>query len=224
MDTLKRLRRHLVALFVTFHIACVVVYALPRPPAVEGAILDDPEVRTELLTTAEAIHSCVPWRDTAEEQLQDLLAFARGYTTATDRARAVITPYLRLADSTQSWHMFGGTPPRFPLVLEVEVRPEKESQYILYQDLRWGTEDSAAMNFRHRKVHENLAFWGSGASKDAYARYWALRWDEEHPGRPAAAVRLSFTRLTTPSPERVRNGDAGRKPDPGTRPHVWVRP
>jgi hypothetical protein len=224
MDTLNRWRRRFVALLVTLHLACVTLYALPRPPTLDPATLEEPEVKTELLTSARAIHSLLPWRDTAEEQLEDLLAVARAYTTATDRARDLVTPYLRFVDSTQSWHMFGGTPPRYPLILAVEVSTTAESEYVLYQDLNWGTGDSSAMNFRHRKVHENLAFWERSASWDAYAAYWARRWDDENPNRQAASVRLSLTRLTTPSPEQVRNGDTDRKPEHGRQPHVWVRP
>jgi hypothetical protein len=224
MDTLKRWRRSLVALFVTFHILCVVVYALPKPPTMDETVLEDPEVKTELLTSIETIHNVFPWRETAEEQLKDMFAFVHGYLEATDRARKLVTPYLRLIDSTQSWHMFGGTPPRFPLVLMVEVRTTKESNYVVYQDLNWGTSESAAMNFRHRKVHEYLA-WSAGSSLfDAYARYWARRWDEEFPDRPAVSVRLSFTRLTTPSPRQVRDGNADRRPEPGRQAHVWVKP
>src|SRR5437773_1840850 len=109
-------RRNAVALFVTFHITCVALYALPRPPAVHDAILEHPEVKAELENSIGKLHDLIPWRDTPEEQLRDLLAIVRTYTAVTDRARRKVEPYLNLVGSTQSWHMFGGTPPRFPLV------------------------------------------------------------------------------------------------------------
>ena len=120
--------------------------------------------------------------------------------------------------------MFGGTPPRFPLVLVVEVRPQGEDDYVLFQDLRWGTADSAALNFRHRKVHEALGARASRREWNAYATYWARRWDETHPERQARKVRLSFTRLTTPPPGQVRAGNPDRRPETGLDRFEWDRP
>ena len=96
--------------------------------------------------------------------------------------------------------------------------------FVLFQDLNRGTADSAAMNFRHRKVQENLAAWGELPAWNEYAQYWARRWNERHPDRPAGAVRQSVTRLTTPPPERVRAGDPDRHPEPGLQPHTWEVP
>jgi hypothetical protein len=213
-----------VAVYATFHIACVTLYALPRAPAVDDAILEHPEVKAELEVSLGKIHDLFPWRDTAEEQLRDLLGVVRTYQTATDHGRRLVTPYLNLIASTQSWHMFGGTPPRYPLVFVVEVKPANEREYVLFQDLNWGTPDSAAMNFRHRKVHENLAAWEPEWSWDQYARYWARRWDELHPENPARGVRLSVRRLTTPTPGQVRAGDNDRQPERGLQVHEWTKP
>lgn len=219
-------RAHAVAVFVTFHLACVIVYALPRPPAMGDDILQHPEVKAELDQGFSALHRVVPWRGTPDEMRDDILRVVRGYTRFLDRIRRTVEPYLELAGSTQSWHMFGGTPPRFPLVFVVEVQPQGEPDFVLFQDLHWGTSDSAAMNFRHRKTHELLSYRGSAGDWSAYAAYWARRWDAKHPDRPARRVRLSFERLTTPSPEQVRRGEGDRRPerliDPG--PFVWERP
>src|SRR5262249_62083901 len=136
------------------------------------------------------------------------LGVVRGSTRFLARIRRTVEPYLELAGSTQSWHMFGGTPPRFPLVFVVEVQPQGEPDFVLFQGLHWGTSDSAAMNFRHRKTHELLSYRGSPEDLSAYAAYWARRWDAAHPGRPAGRARLSYERLHTPSPEQVRRGDA----------------
>lgn len=207
-------RQHLVAVFVTFHIVCVLLYALPRPPAVHDAILEHPEVKAEL--------EALPLTD---PQIRFLIGLARHYTRATDVARRRVTPYLDLIDSTQSWHMFGGTPPRYPLVMMVDVRPRGESAFVPFQDLNWGTPEARALNFRHFKVHENLHAWEPPSSWDAYAAYWARRWDERHPDRRALAVRLWFLRLTTPSAKEVRSlGGADRQPEPDPKDHVWERP
>ncbi len=216
VSVLRILRRQAVALFVTFHIVCVVIIALPAPPSTSDAILEHPEVKAELES----------WRElVGDEVVKQVFQFVRAYARWTDAAKKIVTPYLELAGSApQNWHMFGGTPPRFPLVFVVEVKPIDEAAYVLYQDLNWGTADSAGMNFRHRKVHENLCAWESGVMWDHYARYWADRWDGEHPDRPADVVRLSATQLTTPPPEQVRAGNADRQPKTGLQVHIWRRP
>jgi hypothetical protein len=202
-------RHHAVALFVTLHVVCITLYALPRPPAVDDDILKHPEVKAEM-------EQWPPWL------VQTGLKVVRGYVRLTEDARRRVTPYVDAVGSTQSWHMFGGTPPRYPLVFLIEVRPEGEKDFVLFQDLNWGTAESRAMNFRHRKVHENLAAWEGEPSWSAYSAHWARRWDEEHPGRPAKEVRITVLRLTTPTPEQVRAGDTDRRPRIDDQ-RVWVR-
>ncbi len=217
-------RQHTVALFVTFHLVCVFLYALPSPPVLTKEILDHPEVKAELDHSFGVLHGLVPWRDTPDAMRDDVFRAVLAYERFTGRLRARVAPYLETVGSTQSWFMFGGTPPRFPLVFVVEVQPRGEEDYVLFQDLHWGTPDSRLMNFRHRKTHELLNMQRPG-SPDwvAYAAYWARRWDEAHPDRPARRVRLSYDRLTTPAPERVRAGDADRRAE-RVDPFVWERP
>src|SRR6266542_2101699 len=219
-------RAHAAALFVTFHLACVILYALPRPPVLDPDILEHPEVKAEMAQGFGALHRVIPWRDTPEQMRDDVLRVVLAYTRFLDRLRTLVGPYLETAGSTQSWHMFGGTPPRFPLIFVVEVQPRGEADYLLFQDLHWGTKDSAAMNFRHRKTHELLSYRSSTSDWAAYAAYWARRWEERHPDRPARRVRLSYERLHTPSPEQVRQGKADRRPErvSDPKPFVWVRP
>jgi hypothetical protein len=214
VSVLHILRRQAVALFVTFHIVCVIIIALPSPPATSDDILEHPEVKAEMQAAIDVF---------GKDFVEQVLQFVRAYTRWTNSAKSRVNPYLEIAGSTQSWHMFGGTPPRFPLVFVVEVKPKGEKSYVLYQDLQWGTRDSAAMNFRHRKVHEALCAWEGDFMWDQYARYWADRWDVEHPERPVQSVRLSATQWTTPLPEDVRAGNADRKPKTGLEVHVWSR-
>src|SRR5438045_1198671 len=111
---LLALRQNAVALFATFHIVCVFVYgALPNPPGLDDATLAQPEVRAELDDAMNRVPDWLVWRPTRKQMLEDLLGVARSYERFTGRARRLVTPYLDLIDSTQSWHMFGGTPPRF---------------------------------------------------------------------------------------------------------------
>src|SRR5262245_16249613 len=128
-------RAHAAALFVTFHLVCVFLYALPRPPVLDPNILEHPEVKAELDEGFGALHRVIPWRDRPEQMRDDVFRVVTAYTRFTDRLRGLVSPYLDTAGSTQSWHMFGGTPHRSPLVFVVEVQPQGESSYILLQDL-----------------------------------------------------------------------------------------
>jgi hypothetical protein len=226
-------RAHAAALFVSFHIVCVFICALPSPPvSVDEEILKDPEVKAELDASFGTLHSWVGWRDTPEEIRDDVFAVVRAYTRGLDWARAWTTPYLEATGSLQGWHMFGGTPPRSPLVFVVRVQPEGEKEMVLFQDLRWGTADSAAMNFRHRKAHEILYVYCGPGEWSAYAAFWARLWDRKHPDRPARRVELTYLRMHTPAPEDIRGGDPDRHPEvvPATLggrvqlPFVWERP
>src|SRR5262249_42400393 len=92
-------RQHLVAVFVTFHIVCVTLTALPRPPSVDEAVFQHHEVKAEL--------EALPF---SEKQIRFLIDLTRDYFRFTEAARRLVRPYVRLIDSDQSWHMFGGTP------------------------------------------------------------------------------------------------------------------
>src|SRR5436309_7821379 len=81
-------RAHAAALFVTFHLACVLLYALPRPPVLSPDVLEHPEVKAELDQAFGALHRLVPWRDTPEQMRDDVFRVVVAYTRATDRARA----------------------------------------------------------------------------------------------------------------------------------------
>src|SRR5262249_14439539 len=181
-------RGHAAAAFVTFHLACVILYALPRPPALDDEVLENKEVAAELDHSFSALHRVLPWRATPRQVRDDVLEFVRGHVAGTARIRGVLPPSPDTGGSTQSWHMFGGTPPRFPLVFVVEVWPAGERRFVPFQDLNWGTADSRALNFRHRKVQELLVRDDSGMA--AWGAHWARRRDEAHPGPPARAGRL----------------------------------
>src|SRR5262245_20250220 len=90
-------RAHAVALFVTFHMVCVFLSALPRPPVLSADVLEHPEVKAELDQAFAALHRVVPWRDTPDQMRDDVFRLVAAYTRAPDRVRAVITPYLEAA-------------------------------------------------------------------------------------------------------------------------------
>ena len=73
-------RAHAVALFVTFHMVCVILYALPRPPVLSADVLEHPEVKAELDQAFGALHRVAPWRDTPEQMRDDVFRLVVAYT------------------------------------------------------------------------------------------------------------------------------------------------
>src|SRR5438067_1178384 len=120
---LQTLRRNAVALFVTFHIICVLICALPRPPSTDANKLEDPEVKGEMQRLG-----------FSDEQRRVLLQLVVNYTRSMNKGEHWLKWYLVPTGTQQTWNMFGGTPPRYPLVFVVEVQPEGESGYLLFQD------------------------------------------------------------------------------------------
>ena len=80
-------------------------------------------------------------------QVVGSLAGQSSYARGLDRVQRWVAPYLDATASSQIWQMFGGTPPRAPLVFVVEVRAAGARDFVRFKDLRWGTADTAAMNF-----------------------------------------------------------------------------
>src|SRR5947209_17703612 len=72
-------RAHAAALFVTFHLACVILYALPRPPVLDPDILEHPEVKAEMAQGFGALHRVIPWRDTPEQMRDEVLRVVLAY-------------------------------------------------------------------------------------------------------------------------------------------------
>jgi hypothetical protein len=174
--------------------------------------MKNPEVRNELALLFGTLHKMFP-AEKSPEALQDrVMGYVRIYTNGYFSVRRVFEPYLEATGSTQSWNMFGGTPPRRPMVLMVEIKPRDEKDYVLYRDFNWGTAEAKQLNFRHRKTHEILGFGGWDRQREQYADYWARAWSREQPGRPAEWVRLYYLQLTTPTAERLRAGDRRRNP------------
>src|SRR5439155_10664304 len=73
-------RAHAAALFVTFHVACVLIYTLPRPPVLDQDILQHPEVKAEMDQGFGALHKLIPWRDAPEQMRDDALRVVLAYT------------------------------------------------------------------------------------------------------------------------------------------------
>src|SRR6266568_1124476 len=96
-------RQHLVAVFVTGHILCVLISARPGPPGgtVTNEELNHPEVKAELESSIGWLHRHVPWRDTEEEMMRDLLRVVQRYNRVTGAAMDRVRPYLAIAGGEQ---------------------------------------------------------------------------------------------------------------------------
>ena len=206
-----RARHHSVAVLVAWHMLAVLVFILPYPPYFDDRTLRTKEVQEEMALLFGTVHKVAPiWKDAQETQTR-VLALVRTYMDVYFKARKPFESYLEAVGSTQSWNMFGGTPPRYPKVLMVEIKPRGEAAYAPYKDHRWGTPEHAQANFRDFKVHEVLGIGGWDRQREWYANWWARQWNAEHPDRPAEMVHFYYWQLTTPPAEAVRAGNADRQ-------------
>lgn len=206
-----RLRPQLVALFVTFHFLCIGIYLLPFPPRMDAKTLAMPDVRDEIHRVVQFFQQVGLLSPASGEAHAQLLGWVRRYEAVHQPMRQLARLYLEPIGSVQTWNMFGGTPPRRPRVILVEIQPQNTSGFQLYLDGRWGTSGDETFNFRHRKAQERLSVDGRKRERTEYARYWATRWNQAHPDQPAQAVRISFLELQTPPARAVQ---AGKPPVP----------
>ena len=196
-------RAHLAAAFFTWHLLSVLVYIVPYPPYLDEHTLGLPDVKEELRLFFTAVHRVAPvWKDPQETQ-EEALKLLRVYTDGYFRVRKPFEAYLEAVGSTQTWNMFGGSPPKRPRLLMVEIRPKGADAYVPYKDFHWGTSEHAAADFRDFKVHEILSMGGWERQRAAYAAWFARGWNVEHPEAPASSVHFYYLELTTPPPAEL---------------------
>lgn len=207
-------RAHAWAAWFFFHFLCVFIYILPYPPYFDDRTLRMPEIQEEMGRFFGDVHRTIPVMDSPQELQAFTVKWLKQYMEVYFRVRRWFAePYLELAGATQSWNMFGGTPPRKPKALLVLVRPRGEQDYELYRDFRWGTADHDEADFRHFKTHEILSMGGWDHQRQWYAEYWGQLWNHTHPDRPAEVVRMTYVMFTTPPPDqRLPDGSLDRKP------------
>lgn len=203
-------RAWLAAAFCTFHLFATLLYVLPYPPYFDAASLAHPEARDELTRLFGLLHSIAPVMKDPKELQDRVLGMVRVYTDTYFKVRKVVEPYIDAAGISQSWNMFGGTPPRYPRVFMVDIQPVGQASFENFQDFHWDTPSTLSTHFRHRKAQEILSLSGWDRQRDDYANWWARRWNAQHPDRPAEKVRLYYWQLTTPPPEAVRAGNSDR--------------
>lgn len=212
----KRLgwRAHALAAGFLFHWLCVFIFIVPYPPHLDERTLNMPEVKEELGRFFANAQHYFPLYSSADELRAETMKFLRVYTDGYFAVRRWFAePYLEWVGSTQSWNMFGGSPPRRPKSLMVEVRAAGEAAFIPFKDHRWGTADHDAANFRDFKTHEVLGLAGWDRQREWYADHWGREWNAAHPDRPADEVKMYYIQYTTPpARERLADGTLDRKP------------
>jgi hypothetical protein len=199
-------KQKLLAVFVTLHLGAVLLFILPYPPYYDPSQLNNPYVQREMHLFFGTLKPLAPWWETEQEMQTKVLGYLQSYINGYFKVRKVVEPYIYATGSSQSWNMFAGSPGRNPMVFMVEVRPIGESEWVVFQDLNWGTKDYANTHFRHHKAMANLTFPNTEQDRAAYGRYWARRWNRLHPSRRALWVRTYYLRLTTRAPADVRAG------------------
>lgn len=211
---------HLIALFVTFHLAMVVVHLIPAPPATRDAVFEIPEVAQEVDRVVDGVHGTPLYDGTREELRLDLIEWVRSYATRMNDVAWVTEVYLAPIGSVQDWNMFGGNANQHPRVMRVEVRPQGETAFVAVQDGRW---DGTPVAYRHRKVQRTLSLKGLRAMRALYAAHFAREWNALNPDRPAAEVRLSYAAFHTLPAADVKAG-ATSKPEQTVLAFTWQAP
>ncbi len=194
------MRRSLLALAVSAHLAVIALQAFPSPAGgVNRAAWRDPAVQAELQTWA------------ARMGLSPRALEERLWTLSTGWAQLrydVLRPfwaYYRFAGTAQSWKMFVA-PHTFPTRLQIEVRREGNGWERVYlersPDARW-----LAGTLSNDRLRATIFRMG-------WPQYAELRrdfsaWVAEQAARDlpdARQVRISFLKERTRSPHEVRAG------------------
>lgn len=194
------------AAFVTFHLTMVVLELLPNFPRVDDGALKIPDVAVEVDRITAQVAGWSGRQGDEEAVRDELLAVARSYKGFVDGIDGWTNAYLVPLGSEQTWNMFGGNARRFPRRMVVQVRPNHERELITVAEEGWGVDPSVALVHRHRKVSRHLSTRGFKYVRQAYAKWHARQWNEAHPDRSAAEVRVFFLESHTPTAAEARSG------------------
>jgi hypothetical protein len=189
-----------VAVFVTLHLLAVLISVVPYPTHSLSAMKKVHDAREEVDRVLHAAHDLAGRPGSFRSFKRATLGLVDRYTGGVKRARHVVGPYLSTIGSSQRWNMFGGVPPRHPIIAKLDVAEcgqKKKKRFVVWLDGHAGAPGDAAFDFRQRKAQESL-FLKPKRARRAYARYWMNRWEREHPGRRLRALRFGYLETTTP--------------------------
>lgn len=188
-------RRTLVASFVAFHAASIVLLSLPRPPA--EVLRGEPSEEVDAFVASA--------RDRLGPGVEDPIRAAVGAWAALSRAWSIpFAPYARVAGTQQGWTMFGRVPTRSER-LEIWVRRagDWEPLYVAGSDAatwrRAFFENERLRTFVHASVTGKRARW------DEFADWVAREVRAEAPGVRQVKVQLVGLEIPPPA-ELARTG------------------
>lgn len=202
---------HLRAAFVLFHLAAVILMAVPAPAGgMKKAAWQDPTVQAEFAVWVNRFNALGAELTPAEFE-QRLWDFSVGFMDARNAVLKPFRPYYHWCGTWQTWRMFIA-PHRFPARLEIDLSEERGEYRTLY----------AARSDEHTWLRPQLDHgrmraamfrygWSSyGRSWEQFADWAAVRAAAEFP--EAEHLRLRMWKYKTPTPAQVRAGEepAGR--------------
>lgn len=201
--TLSLVHRHLLALFVLFHAASVVVLSIPVPPPdVRG---ERAGRRNEALDAWAAVGAAVGVPPEAFSS--GLAAVTRAEAALLRVVRAPFVPYADLTGAEQSWLMFGSVKDRVA-VLEIEVRSGEGWRPIFvgrsathaWRRSFWDQERMRTLVFNFGLRRGKTTLW------DPMVEWVAREVADDFPD--ARAVRVQMRRGRVPAPEELRRTGA----------------
>jgi hypothetical protein len=188
-----------IAVFVTVHLLAVLVSVVPYPTHRLSAMKKVRDARDEIDRVLHAAHDVAGRPGSFRDFKRRVFGVVNGYTAAVVHARNFVGLYLVTIGSSQRWNMFGGVPPRHPIIAKLDVAEcgRKKKRFSTWLDGHAGASGDLVFDARERKAQEVL-FLRTKKAKKAYARHWMKRWEIENPGRRLRALRFGYLETTTP--------------------------
>ena len=199
-----RARAHALGAFVLYHLAAVVLGAIPDPGAgMNRSSWKDPTVQEEFKVWAATLSRVGP--EVSAAALEGWLwGFAKGYMEWRTALARPFAAYAEVLGVRQPWRMFVA-PHRFPTSLAVDLEEGGEWRTIYadrsrehtWREAIFANDRTRAAIFRYgwpryRRTYEGFALWiAEAAARDFPA---------------ATRARVRMVRRRTPTPEEVRAG------------------
>lgn len=200
----RPLRVHLLGIFVIYHLAALVLQALPDPGAgLKRAAWKDPTVQQEFRVWAGFFSQF--GREVSVAELQDRLWILANDVTGLRKALVrPFAPYVEYIGMRQPWRMFVA-PHRFPTTLVIDLR-EGEAWRTLYID-RSDEHTWRRAIFDHDRMRAAVFRYGWPEYISIYrdfGRWIARAAAADFP--EATQVRVRMLKRRSPTPEEVRAG------------------
>ncbi len=143
-----------VAVFVTLHLVAVLIDVVPYPTHPLSTVKKVHDARDEVDRVLHVAHDLAGKPGSFRDFKRTIFGLVNRYTVGVKRARHIVGPYLSTVGSTQRWNMFGGVPPRHPIVARLDVSEcgRGKKKFALWLDGHAGASGDAVFDFRQRKA------------------------------------------------------------------------